>query len=213
MNSRKQAHPRHGGPIALTIAAAALTLAACTTTNTPATDNTMETRTNLTTGRGNPLTLEGKGVAVGQPAPAFRAVNTDMKEVALADFRGKTVIITSFPSVDTSVCANQVRAFNQRAADLGPDVIVVAISMDLPFAQKRWCGAEGVERVMTLSDYKHREFAQNFGLRIRENGLIARATYVVDREGIIRYEEIVPEITSEPNYDAALAAARKAASA
>jgi thioredoxin-dependent peroxiredoxin len=199
---------------ALALLASALVLTACTTTtNTRTTDHAMETRTNITTGRGNPLTLEGKGVTVGQPAPGFRAVNTDMKEVALADLRGKTVIITSFPSIDTSVCANQVRGFNQRAAELGPDVVVLAISLDLPFAQKRWCGAEGVERVMAVSDYKHREFAQNFGLRIRENGLIARATYVVDPQGVIRYEEIVPEITSEPNYDAALAAARKAAGA
>jgi thioredoxin-dependent peroxiredoxin len=199
--------------LAIAILSMALALPACTAHRQTTTEPTMETRTNLVTGRGNPLTLEGKGVQVGQPAPNFRATTTDMKDVALADFRGKTVILTTFPSIDTSVCANQVRSFNQRAAELGPDVVVLALSLDLPFAQKRWCGAEGVDRVMAVSDYKFREFTQNYGLRIRENGLLARATYVIDRDGIIRYEEIVPEIVSEPNYDAALQAARKAAGA
>ena len=168
----------------------------------------METRTNLVTGRGNPLTLEGAGVKVGQQAPNFRATTTEMKDVSLSDYRGKTVILTSYPSIDTSVCANQVRSFNQRAAALGDNTVILAISLDLPFAQKRWCAAEGVENVIPLSDYKFNEFGKAFGLRIRENGLLARATYIIDPQGVIKYEEIVPEITSEPNYEAALAAAK-----
>lgn len=184
----------------------ALAFSACNTLHMDA--NPMETRTNVTTGRGNPLTLEGKGVKVGQPAPDFTAVNVEMQEKRLSDFRGKTVILTTFPSIDTGVCSAQVRNFNQRAASLGDNVVVLAVSLDLPFAQKRWCGAEGVDRVVPLSDYKHREFISNWGLRIRENGLIARSVYVIDPQGIIRYEEIVPEITHEPNYDAAIAAVR-----
>jgi thioredoxin-dependent peroxiredoxin len=186
-----------------------LTMSACQTHQMET--RPMETRTNITSSRGKPLTLEGRGVEVGQPAPDFTAVDTSVQERRLSEFRGKTVVLTTFPSIDTSLCAVQVRSFNQRAADLPGEIVVIAMSMDLPFAQRRWCGAEGVERVIPLSDYKHHDFARNWGLRMRESGLLARATYVIDPQGIIRYEEIVPDTSQEPNYDAALSAARQAA--
>ena len=166
------------------------------------------TRSGLVTMRGKPLTLEGEGVRVGQPAPDFVVIANDMSEKRLADYRGKTVILATVPSLDTSVCSTETRTFNERAAGLGDDVVVLTISMDLPMAQARWCGAHGIDNVQTLSDYRHWSFSRAFGLRMRENGLLARAVYVIDPEGVIRYEEIVPDLGAEPAYDAVLAAAR-----
>ncbi len=168
------------------------------------------TRPDLVTLRGNAVTLEGGGVTVGQPAPDFVAVGQDMQEKKLSDYRGKTVVLSVVPSLDTKVCDTQTRTFNERATSLGDSVVVVAISMDLPFAQKRWCGAAGVERVETLSDYRHWDFGRKFGLRIAESGLLARSIYVIDKNGKVVYEQIVPELTTEPDYDAALAAAKAA---
>jgi thiol peroxidase len=190
----------------LLIPIAASLLGACHTDQ----GSTPEIRSGVVTLRGNPVTLEGEGVRVGQPAPDFTAVANDMSERSLSDYRGRVVILTSVPSLDTAVCSTETHTFNERASALGEDVAVLTVSMDLPFAQKRWCGANGVERVQTLSDYMHRSFAEAFGLRIRESGLLARTVYVIDGSGIIRYEQIVPELTTEPDYDAALAAARDA---
>jgi thiol peroxidase len=156
--------------------------------------------------KGDPLTLTGQEKNVGETAPDFVAVGNDLSPVKLADFKGKTVIISSVPSLDTSVCATQTRKFNEQAGSKD-DVVVLTVSMDLPFAQKRWCGAEGIENVVTVSDHRDADFGQKYGLLIKELRLLARAVFVVDPEGKITYRQIVDEMTNEPDYDAALAAA------
>ncbi len=184
-------------------------LAACETTRAliPA----PLTRTNLVTMKGNPVTLEGAGVRVGQSAPECTVVANDLSERRLSEYVGRTVILSVVPSLDTAVCDEETRTFNERAASLSPGTVVLTVSMDLPFAQKRWCGTHGIERVLTLSDYKHRDVGTKFGLRMRENGLLARAVYVIDSKGVIRYEQIVKEIATEPDYDAVLAVANDVA--
>jgi thioredoxin-dependent peroxiredoxin len=184
-------------------------LAACETTRAliPA----APTRTNLVTMKGNPVTLEGAGVRVGQSAPECVVVANDLSERRLSEYVGRTVILSVVPSLDTAVCDEETRTFNERAASLSPGTVVLTVSMDLPFAQKRWCGTHGIERVLTLSDYKHRDVGTKFGLRMRENGLLARAVYVIDSKGVIRYEQIVKEIATEPDYDAVLAVANDVA--
>jgi thiol peroxidase len=169
----------------------------------------MAERKDAVTMKGNPLTLVGDEVKVGNAAPDFVVVSNELKPVNFSSFRGKVVIISSVPSLDTPVCDMSTRRFNQEAAELGPDAVILTISMDLPFAQARWCGAAGVNAVQTLSDYKDASFGQAFGLLIKELRLLARAVYVVDRDGTIQYGELVKEIASEPNFDAALAAAKK----
>ena len=124
---------------------------------------------------------------------------------------GSVWIISSVPSVDTPVCSAQTRRFNEEAARLGQGVKVLTVSMDLPFAQKRWCGAEGIANLQTVSDFRDREFGRNYGLRIQENGLLARSVFVVGKDGRITYAQLVPEITQEPDYAPILAAAREAA--
>ncbi len=170
----------------------------------------MEERAGVITVEGNPLTLTGKEVKVGDKAPDFAAVDNDM---ALVDFfsssSGKVCIISVVPSLDTSVCDIQTRRFNQEASDLGDDVAILTISMDLPFAQKRWCGAAGVDKITVLSDYRDRAFGKSYGLLIKESQLLARAVLVVDRDGIVRYIQVVEELTNEPDYESALEAARK----
>jgi len=156
--------------------------------------------------KGNPLTLTGNEVQVGQQAPDFVAVDNDMKEFHLSSLRGKTVIITAVPSLDTSVCSRETHRFNEEAAKLGQDVVILAVSMDLPFAQKRWCGAEGVQRVKTVSDYRFASFGEAYGVLIKELHLLARSVFVVDRDGSVRYKEVVKELATEPNYDAVLKA-------
>jgi thiol peroxidase len=169
----------------------------------------MAERKDAVTMKGNPLTLVGDEVTVGNAAPDFVVISNELKPVNFSSFRGKVVIISSVPSLDTPVCDMSTRRFNQEAAELGPDAVILTISMDLPFAQARWCGAAGVNAVQTLSDYKDASFGQAFGLLIKELRLLARAVYVVDRDGTIQYGELVKEIASEPNFDAALAAAKK----
>lgn len=184
-------------------------LPACTTSPRP------HSRDTLVTMKGKPVTLEGASSAplVGDSAPDFAAVATDLSEKHLSDFRGKVVILSTVPSLDTPVCDAETRAFNERAAALGDNVVVLTVSMDLPFAQKRWCAAAGIDRVITLSDSKLRQVGDRYALRIREHGLLARAVTVIDPRGIIRYQQIVPEIATEPNYDAAISAATGAARA
>lgn len=157
-----------------------------------------------------PLRLEGAGVRVGQRAPDFAAVDTSMRTRHLSEWAGKVVVLASVPSLDTPTCSAQTRRFNEEASGLGDDVVVLTVSMDLPFAQKRWCGAAGVERVVTLSDYRDRGFAAAYGLRIHENGLLARSVTVIDRDGVIRHHRIVPNLPDEPDYAAALDAVRSA---
>lgn len=166
-------------------------------------------KTGVITFKGNPMTLLGEDVAVGSSAPDFHVVNTDLKAVSLGDSAGKVRLITVVPSLDTGVCDKMTRTFNEKAAALPQDVEIYTISMDLPFAQKRWCGNAGIERVKTLSDYQERSFGLNFGVLIKELKLLARAVFVIDRQGKVTYREIVPEVTDEPDYEAALAAVKK----
>jgi thiol peroxidase len=171
-------------------------------------EHTMQERKDVITMKGKPLTLLGKEVKVGDSAPDFEVVANDMSVVKFSSYRGKICIICSVPSLDTSVCDIETRRFNEEAGKLGSDVTVLTISMDLPFAQKRWCGAAGVNNVQTLSDYREASFGEAYGILIKELRLLARAVFVVDKEGIIRYIQIVKEVASEPNYEAALNAVK-----
>jgi len=166
----------------------------------------VEERTGIITSKGNPLTLVGKEVKVGEPAPDFVALDNGLSPVEFSSFRGKIRIIASVPSLDTSVCDIETRRFNQEADRLGPDVVILTISMDLPFAQKRWCGAAGVDKVITLSDHRDASFGMSYGVLIKELRLLARAVFVVDRDGIIRYIQIVKDVSNEPDYTATLSA-------
>ena len=168
----------------------------------------MKERTDVITFQGNPLTLLGDTIKVGQKAPDFKVVANDLTPVKLSDYAGKTLIISVVPSLDTPVCDTQTRTFNKKAADLGDDVVILTLSVDLPFAQSRWCGAAGVDRVHTLSDYKDLAFGTAYGLVIKELRLLARAVLVVDKTGIVQYIQIVGEVTEEPNYKAVLSKIR-----
>src|SRR6266852_7260440 len=164
--------------------------------------------------RGNPITLGGPELKPGQSAPDFTALDNGLKPVKLSEATGKVIILSSVPSLDTPTCDTETRRFNQEAAKLGAGVEIWTISRDLPFAQKRWCGAAGVTAVKTLSDFRERSFAQNYGVLVKEGplaGLTARAVFVVGKDGKVKHAEYVKEITTEPNYDAALSAARQAA--
>lgn len=158
--------------------------------------------------KGNPLTLVGKEVRVGQPAPAFTAVGNDLSPVNLADFKGKVIVLVTVPSLDTPVCDMETRRFNNEAVNLGENVAILTISMDLPFAQTRWCGAAGVDRLTTLSDHKNAEVGKAYGVLIEELRLLARAVFVIDRKGTIQYREVVGEVAEEPDYEAVLGAVR-----
>lgn len=170
----------------------------------------MAERKGLVTFKGDGLTLVGDAVSVGDTAPDFSAEAGLMKPVKLSDAKGKVVVLTAAPSVDTGVCATQLRTFNEKAASLNEDVEIWFITRDLVFALGRFCGAEGIERVKTLSDAKEREFGERYGLVMKELGLLARSVTVVDRDGKIAYQEIVPEMVNEPDYDKALAAVKAA---
>jgi thioredoxin-dependent peroxiredoxin len=161
----------------------------------------MEERTGIITMKGNPLTLMGKEVKVGDSAPDFEVLDNDLSPVKLSSFRGKICVISSVPSLDTPVCDMETRRFNQEAGKLSADVQILTISMDLPFAQKRWCGAAGVDKIVTLSDHRNASFGTAYGVLIKELRLLARCVIVVDREGIIRYIQIVKEIAEEPDYE------------
>ncbi|MEM6731865.1 MAG: thiol peroxidase [Myxococcota bacterium] len=168
----------------------------------------MADRTGLVTFKGNPLTLSGDPVEVGQKAPASTLTANDMSDKSVEAWDGKVRVINVVPSLDTPVCDTQTRTFNQRASELGDDVVVLTVSRDLPFAQNRWCGAAGIERVQVLSDYKTHAFGNDYGLTMKEMGLLARSVLVLDKDGTVKYQEIVGEMTSEPNYEAAFDAAK-----
>jgi thiol peroxidase len=172
--------------------------------------NIMAETKNTITFKGNPLTLTGSLPKVGQKAPDFEVLSNDLSPIKLSAFKGKTLVICSVPSLDTSVCDTEIRKFNEQATSLGEDVAVLAISMDLPFAQKRWCGAAGIKNVQTLSDHRDASFGRAYGVLINELRLLARAVFVVDKKGVIRYIQLVDEMTNEPDYDAALKAAKEA---
>ncbi len=169
----------------------------------------MEEQTGTVTMKGKPLTLLGNKVKEGDKAPDFEAVANDLTTVKFSSFAGKVCIISSVPSLDTSVCDTMTRRFNEEAGNLGKDVVVLTISMDLPFAQKRWCGAAGVENLQTLSDHREASFSKAYGVLVKELRLLARAVFVVNKEGVIRYKQIVEELTNEPDYEAVLKAAKQ----
>ena len=169
----------------------------------------MSEREGLVTLKGNAVTLLGDEVNVGDDAPDVTLVANDLSEVKLSSFKGKVVILSVVPSLDTPVCDTQTRRFNEEAAALGDDIAILTISTDLPFAQKRWCGAAGVEKVQTLSDHRGADFGLAYGVLIKGLRLLARAIFVVDREGTLQYVQLVKEVATEPDYDAALEAAKK----
>jgi thiol peroxidase len=168
-------------------------------------------RTGIATMGGNPVVLLGHGVAVGDEAPDFAAVDAQWKPVHLSDLKGKVVVLSSVPSLDTKVCSIQTRRFNKEAAALGKDIRIVTLSEDLPFAQKRFCSAEKIGDILVLSDTVDREYGLKYGLLIKGKSLLARAVVVVGKDGKVAYEEIVAEMAHEPDYDKALAAAKAAA--
>ncbi|EES50466.1 thiol peroxidase [Clostridium botulinum] len=152
--------------------------------------------------KGNPVTLEGTIIKVGDIAPEFTAIDNSLNSISSKNLKGKKVFV-SVPSVDTPVCDLEVKRFNKEATSLA-DTNIYVISMDLPFAQARWCGSEGVDKVQTLSDYKDREFGKKYGTYIKELGLLTRAIFVVDESGKVIYVEYCEEVSSHPNYDKVL---------
>ena len=172
-------------------------------------------RTGVVTFKGNPVTLSGPEIKVGQSAPDFSVVDNSLQTVRLSDAAGKVLILSAVPSLDTPVCDKETRRFNEEASKLGDQGEVWTISMDLPFAQKRWCGAADISRVRTVSDFRDRSFGETYGVLIKDTalaGVHARAVFVVGKDGKVKHAEYVKEIAAEPDYDAALKAAREAAS-
>jgi thioredoxin-dependent peroxiredoxin len=166
-------------------------------------------RKGLVTVKGNPVTLIGNEVKVGDKAMDFEVIANDLSTVKFSSFKGKVCIITSLPSLDTPVCDTMTHKFNEQAMQLGPDVVILAISMDLPFAQKRWCGSAGIKNVETLSDYRWASFGQSYGVLIKELRLLARAVFVIDKDGTIKYIQIVKDTGTEPDYLSVLEAVKK----
>ena len=169
----------------------------------------MEERSAAVTIHGNPLTLVGKELSIGDPAPDAELLDNSSNPVKISSFQGKVCVILSVPSLDTPVCDMETRRFNEAAGKLGDDVVILTVSMDLPFAQKRWCGAAGVESVITLSDHREASFGKAFGVLIKELRLLARSIFILDRNGIIQYIQNVKELSQEPDYDAVIKAVQK----
>jgi thiol peroxidase len=169
----------------------------------------MEERSGAVTMKGNPLTLLGRELKAGDKAPDFEVLNNDLSTFSFSSYRGKICVISSVPSLDTPVCDMETRKFNDEAGGTGSDVAIFTISMDLPFAQKRWCGGAGVDKVITLSDHRDASFGTAYGMLIKELRLLGRAVLVVDREGTIQYIQIVKELTEEPDYQGVLDAVKK----
>ena len=168
----------------------------------------MEKRTGVVTFAGNPIALLGKEVKVGDKAPAFTLLDNGLGEKTLADYAGKVKVISVVPSLDTGVCDAQTRWFNQNVSKLGENVLVLTVSVDLPFAQKRWCGAAGIDQVETLSDHRDLSFGENYGFILEGLRLLSRGIVVIDKDDVVRYVEYVPEVTSAVNFDAAEAATK-----
>jgi thiol peroxidase len=160
----------------------------------------MTARKGLVTFAGKPVTLIGDAIKPGDKAPDFTGTNQSLEAVSFSSFKGKTVVIAVYPSIDTGVCQKQNYQFN-KIADSMDEVVVLSVSLDLPFAHKRYCAAKGLNSIITLSDYKDREFGKKYGFFIDELALLARGTVVIDKEGIVRLVEIVSEVTTEPDYD------------
>jgi thioredoxin-dependent peroxiredoxin len=173
---------------------------------------TAQERSDVITFKGKPFTLLGMPLSVGQPAPEFALTAGDLSTATLdtvIDGGKRTALLIVVPSLDTSVCHTETKTFNSRIGELA-DVATYVVSMDLPMAQARWCGAEGVTKIVALSDYRTHDFGYAYGLRIKELGLLARANIVIGKDKTIKYLEIVPEVTHEPSYDATIAAAKAA---
>jgi thiol peroxidase len=168
-----------------------------------------EERAGVITFKGNPMTVCGPALKIGEKAPAFLVVDNALQPVTQATASGKVQLITVVPSLDTPVCDTMARRFNEEAAQLPASVEIYTISLDLPFAQKRWCGAAGIERIKLLSDYQERSFGLNYGVLIKELKLLARSVFVIDAAGKLAYQQIVKEVTAEPDYAAALTAVKK----
>ena len=163
-------------------------------------------RTNVVTLKGNPLILMGDEVKAGQKAPDFKALTHDLAEKTLGDFKGKIKLIASVPSLDTPVCDLQIKRFNDEASSISKDVVIIFISMDLPFAQKRFCQEFNINKIKTLSDHRDADFGVKYGVLIKELRLLARAIFLIDKDDTVRYVEYVKEIGVPPNYEAALQA-------
>lgn len=159
--------------------------------------------------KGNPLTLLGNQIKPGDVAPEIIASDNTLKDVKLSDFKGKVVVVSVFPSIDTGVCATQTRTFNKRATELSEDVVILTMSKDLPFALGRFCAAEGINNIHTLSDFKFSKFGLEYGFLVKENQLLARGVVVIDKNGVVKYKEITKDILDEPNYDLAIAAVKE----
>ncbi|AOM82238.1 thiol peroxidase [Salisediminibacterium beveridgei] len=156
----------------------------------------------------NPVTLKGTEVQKGEQAPDFTVLANDLSDVKLSDFNGKTRLISVVPSIDTGVCDEQTRRFNEEASKLD-DVEIITISVDLPFAQRRWCAAAGVDNIQVTSDHRDLDFGMKYGVVIDELRLLARSIFIVDKNGTLQYKEVVPEVTNHPDYDQAIAAAKE----
>lgn len=168
----------------------------------------MQERKGAVTFKGNPMTLLGPEIKAGDRAPDFQVVDASLAPVSLADFRGKVKILSAVPSLDTPVCDAETRRFNEEAAKLPGNVVVLTISLDLPFAQKRWCGAAGIDRVRVLSDYRDRSFGTAYGVLIKELMLLSRSVFVVDGGDTVRYVQHVREVAQEPDYAAVMEAVK-----
>ena len=169
----------------------------------------MQERNGVITFQGNPLTLLGTELKVGDTAPDATVLANDLSPIQLSSYKGKVCVISIVPSLDTPVCDMQTRKFNEEAGSLNDDVVILTMSMDLPFAQARWCGAAGVDKVVTLSDHREADFGEGFGVLIKELRLLARAVFVVDKAGTIQYIQLVKEVTEEPDYNAVLEAVKQ----
>lgn len=158
------------------------------------------------TAQGKPVTLLGKGVKVGDAAPDFRTVNAQFEPRSLNDYQGKAVLLSVVPSLDTGVCSIQTKHFNEKVASEFPQVAMLTVSTDLPFAQKRYCAAEGIDKLETLSDAVWRDFGEQYGLLIKDMGLLSRAVLVLDKDHKVIYKQLVSDLSKEPNYDHAIRA-------
>ncbi|MEK4853192.1 thiol peroxidase [Paenibacillus sp. FSL H7-0756] len=165
-------------------------------------------RTGVATFKGNPITLVGPQLKAGDPAPQFTVSKNLLEDVTLTDYAGKIKLISVVPSLDTGVCDAQTRRFNSEAAGLGDDVVILTISTDLPFAQARWCGAAGIDSVITLSDHKETSFGQAYGVLIKEFRLDMRSIFVVDKNDTLAYVEYLGEMAEHPDYEAAVSAVK-----
>ena len=169
----------------------------------------MKERKGIITVKGNPVTLVGEEIKVGQKALSFKIIDQNMKEVSSDIYKNKIKVIAAVPSLDTPVCDTEIKRFNDEAAEVSNDVVIIFVSMDLPFAQKRFCQENNINKVKTFSDHRTADFAVKYGVLIKEMRLLARAIFIVDRNQTVQYVEYVKELSSPPNYEAALSALKK----